>query len=295
MPLFSVVITCYNYGQYLESSMQSVLEQTCSDFEVIVVDDGSIDNTPEVMERYLTNTKIKYIRQANAGQPKAKNRGIIESNGKFIAFLDADDIWMPTKLEKQIALFDDPHTGVVYSRRKWINPDAVEISGNERKLHRGNVLDKIFIDNFICFSSSVIRRAALDEAGFFDENLPMGIDYDLWIRLAAICRFDYVDEPLVKYRTGHANLSKNTMKRYECAQKIMRKALNDPRIRNKFSWYVPRLAWADTWSNMASYHARTGNMHVAFHYYGKAAMQLPVYPQLWKRMIKCLIRRGQFL
>lgn len=291
MPLFSIVVTCYNYGQYLQQSLQSVLDQTCSDYEVIVIDDGSTDNTPDVMEQYAADSRFKYIRQANAGQPKAKNRGITESRGEFIAFLDADDIWLPTKLEKQLALFADPLVGVVYSRRKWINQDGVEISGNERILRRGDILDHIFIDNFICFSSSVIRHSCLEEVGYFDENLPMGIDYDLWIRLAARYRFEYVDEPLVKYRTGHANLSKNTMKRYDCAQKIMNKALGDHQVRNKFSWYVPRLAWADTWSNMACYLATGGNKNEALRYFAKALFQLPVYPQLWKRILRCLLNR----
>jgi glycosyltransferase involved in cell wall biosynthesis len=290
MSLFSVVITCYNYGEYLESSVQSVLEQTCSDFEIIIIDDGSTDNTPEVVKQYEEDDKIRYIRQTNAGQPKAKNLGIVESKGEWIAFLDADDIWMPTKLEKQRALFVDSQVGVVYSRRQWINKDGIEISGDERALCRGNILNQIFIDNFICFSSSVIRRTVLNEAGFFDENLPMGIDYDLWVRLAARCKFDYVNEPLVKYRTGHANLSSNTMKRYDNAQKIMDKALHDPLIRNKFSWYVPRLAWADTWSNMASYIATTGDWYAAGRYFAKAFIKFPIYPKLWKRMVKCLVR-----
>jgi glycosyltransferase involved in cell wall biosynthesis len=292
MPLFSIVVTCYNYGQYLQQSLQSVLDQTCADFEVIVIDDGSTDNTPDVMEQYTADSRFKYIRQANAGQPKAKNRGIAESSGEFIAFLDADDIWLQqTKLEKQLALFADPQVGAVYARRKWINQDGVEISGDERVLRRGSILDHVFIDNFICFSSSVIRRSCLDEVGYFDENLPMGIDYDLWIRLAARYRFDYVDEALVKYRTGHANLSKNTMKRYDCAHKIMHKALHDPLISSRFSWYVPRLAWADTWSNMASYLAAGGNKSEAWRYFSKALLQFPVYPQLWRRVLRCLLNR----
>jgi glycosyltransferase involved in cell wall biosynthesis len=287
----SVVVTCYNYGKYLSVALESLLEQSLKNMEIIIIDDGSSDNTSEVIKPYIEDSRIRYIYQSNAGQPRAKNRGVKESSGEFIAFLDADDIWLPTKLEKQLTLFADPQVGVVYSRRKWINQDGAEISGNERTLRRGDILDHIFIDNFICFSSSVVRRSCLEDVGYFDENLPMGIDYDLWIRLAARYRFDYVDEPLVKYRTGHANLSKNTLKRYECAQKIMNKALDDPDINNKFSWHTPRLAWADTWSNMAFYLAANDHKNEAWRYFGKALLQLPVYPQLWKRMLKCLLKR----
>ncbi len=289
MPTVSVVITCYNYGRYLKASLASVLDQTYRDFDVIVVDDGSTDNTPAIMQGYAADGRVSYIRQENAGQPKAKNRGIRQSNGEFVAFLDADDLWMPDKLEKQMTLFDDPHVGVVYARRKWINQDGEEISGDERRLWRGNVLDRIFVDNFICFSSAVIRRSVLDQVGFFDETLPMGIDYDLWIRVAARSEFVFVDEPLVKYRTGHANLSRNTLKRYDCAQRIMRKSLSDPLLRDRFAWYVPRLAWADTWSNMAVYFAAQGSRREALRYFGKAFVMMPVYPQLVKRALKCLL------
>lgn len=291
MPRVSVVITCYNYGQYLMESINSVLDQTYHDFEVIVINDGSTDNTSELMDKFSSNDTVRYICQQNQGQPKAKNRGIHESSGEFIAFLDADDIWLSTKLERQMRLFDDTDVGVVYSGISLIDSDGKGITGAEYFLRRGNILDYIFIDNFVCFSSSVVRKLLLEEVGAFDESIPMGIDYDLWVRLAARCKFDFVDDRLVKYRTGHANLSKNKMQRYECALKIMNKALNDPLIKSKFSWYVPRLAWADTWSNMATYLIASGNHKDAWRYFGKATLMLPVYPRLWKRMIKCIIGR----
>lgn len=289
--LVSVVITSYNYGKYLASAVDSVLCQSMQDFEIVIIDDGSTDNTRDIAEVYLADSRIRYIYQANAGQPKAKNRGIEESAGTYIAFLDADDVWMPTKLEKQIALFEDAKVGVVYSRRTWIDPEGNKLPGNERTLRRGKILDHIFIDNFICFSSSVVRRSLLEEGGYFDETLPMGIDYDLWIRLAARCNFDYVNEPLVKYRTGHANLSKNVGRRYECAHKIMDKALNNPEIMAGMSWWIPRLALADTWSNMAYYARKKGDFESAKSYYWKALSEIPLYINAWKGLLCCLIKK----
>jgi glycosyltransferase involved in cell wall biosynthesis len=288
---FNVVITSYNYGLYIRESLASVLSQTYDNFEVIIVDDGSQDGTKEIVSTYSSDTRIKYFYQDNAGQPKAKNRGICESRGEFIAFLDADDIWMPSKLEKQLALFADPEVGVVYSRRQWIDPNGVEISGNERMLQRGMILDQIFVDNFVCFSSSVIRRSYLEQVGYFDESLPMGIDYDLWIRLASVCKFDFVDEPLVKYRTGHSNLSKNTMKRYECAQQILRKNLSNPQVRALMTWYVPALAWADTWSNFGYYLATIGKKREGFFYALRAICKFPFYINAYKRFIKLMLVR----
>jgi glycosyltransferase involved in cell wall biosynthesis len=287
----SVVMTTYNYGSFVKESINSVLSQTYKDFELIIIDDGSEDGTKKIVSKYTSDARVKYLYQDNAGQPKAKNRGIRESRGEFIAFLDADDIWMPIKLEKQLALFDESEVGVVYSRRKWINPDGFEISGDERKLRRGKILDYIFVDNFVCFSSSVIRRSYLEQVGFFDESLPMGIDYDLWIRLASVCKFDFIDEALVKYRTGHSNLSKNTMKRYECAQKIMQKNLSSPQIRSSMSWYVPALAWADTWSNYGYYLAINGKKKEGMIYALKAICKLPLYINAYKRFIKIMLNQ----
>ncbi len=285
-PRVSVVITCYNYGPYLPCALDSALGQTWQDIEVIVVDDGSTDNTPDVIKPYFADSRVRYFRQQNAGQPKAKNRGIAESRGEFIAFLDADDIWFSDKIAQQLPLFADPAVGVVYSRRKWIDPQGNEMLGNERILRRGFILDYLFIDNFVCFSSSIIRRFFLEEVGWFDESLPMGIDYDLWIRLAARCKFDFVDEALVKYRTGHANLSKNVWRRYECAQKIMNKSLQNPEIGNKLSPWVPDSAWADTWTNMGNYARLQGDRSKARQYLLKAIKIKPLFLPAWKGLMK---------
>jgi glycosyltransferase involved in cell wall biosynthesis len=286
---FSVIITTYNYGLFVRESINSVLSQTYKNFELIIVDDGSEDGTREIVSEYVLDERVKYFYQDNAGQPKAKNRGISESRGEVIAFLDADDIWESTKLEKQMPLFADLDVGVVYSRRKWINPVGIEVPGNERVLRRGKILDYIFVDNFVCFSSSVIRRSYLEQVGFFDESLPMGIDYDLWIRLACVCKFDFVDEALVRYRTGHANLSKNTMKRYECAQQIMRKNLSNTEIKNAISWYIPALAWSDTWSNFGLFLTKSKEKKNGLLYCLRAIVIFPIYSQSYKRLIKSLI------
>ena len=188
MPTISIVITCYNYSCYLAGCLDSVLSQTFQDFEVIVVNDGSTDNTDEVIFPYIKDPRIIYIKQKNSGQAKAKNTGIQKSKGRLIAFLDADDLWDTTKLEKQMPLFDDKGVGVVYSRVRYIDEQGDDVSFQHKSTYltprAGKITEFLFIDNFIPFSSSVVRRECFERVGVFDESIRMGIDWDLWLRIS---------------------------------------------------------------------------------------------------------------
>lgn len=243
-----MVITAYNYGAYLRKAIDSALGQTYPNIEVIVVDDGSTDDTPRIVEEY--GDRIRSIRIPNSGQARAKNTGAALASGDLIAFLDADDLWVKEKIEKQVSLFDNTNVGVVYSRRFWMAESGQIIEQDTRPMHRGDILEKIFISNFICFSSAVVRRGVWNSYGPMDESLTMGIDYDLWLRCGAHVLFDYCDEPLVYYRTGHANLSRNKDKRFQSALQIMKKFLKSAEGK-RLSANLVRLAYADTYANWA--------------------------------------------
>ena len=222
----SVVITCYNYGHFIAEAIESVLQQTLSDVEILIIDDGSTDNSGEIAQRYLVDSRVHYFRQDNGGQAKAKNAGIRHSTGEFIAFLDADDRWTPDKLQKQVVLFQDSQVGVVFSRAKYIDKDGDEISfkltGRWLQPKRGKVTEELFMDNFVPFSSSIVRKECFDRFGTFDETLKMGIDWDLWLRISTGYHFNFVDEPLLEYRMGHSGqMSKNMEERQRCSDRIM--------------------------------------------------------------------------
>jgi glycosyltransferase involved in cell wall biosynthesis len=226
----SVVITCYNYGKYLVSALESALHQTCKDIEIILVNDGSTDSTDEIARLYGELPNLKYIKQNNAGQANAKNVGIRNCTGEFIAFLDADDLWSPDKLEKQMLLFDDREVGVVYCRAKYFdeNNDLFEYDMTSRYLQpqRGMVTEWLFFDNFVQFSSTVVRKECLERFGLFDETLKMGIDWDLWLRISTAYHFDFIDERLFYYRMGHSGqMSKDLSERHRCSDRIMKKFL----------------------------------------------------------------------
>lgn len=236
-PKVSVIVTCYNYGHYLAGCLDSILAQTFEDFEVIVVDDGSTDDTPHQIQPYLSrDDRIQYIRTTNEGQASAKNTGIRNACGEFVAFLDADDLWHPEKLKKQLVLFEDSSIGVVFSRMEFIDEEGRAIVSPEPSGYLtpqyGGVTDHLLFDNFVPFSSSMVRRECLENYGGFDESLAMGIDWDLWLRFSLHCQFAYVDEPLLRYRVGHAGqMSKKLEVRQKCSDLIFKRFVDDNKER----------------------------------------------------------------
>ena len=168
MPIISIITATKNYAHFLVEAIESVRAQTISNWELIIIDDGSTDETVYVIEPFRSDTRIKYVPSDRLGQSRAKNLGIALSRGEFVAFLDADDAWEPTKLEKQVPLFQHD-VGVVFSRRSMMDeagtplPHRVEVDPP-----RGNVLNDMFVQNFVCFSSVVVRRSLFDQIGRFD-------------------------------------------------------------------------------------------------------------------------------
>jgi glycosyltransferase involved in cell wall biosynthesis len=282
-PIVSVVIATYNYGRYLGRAIDSVLAQTMGDFELLVVDDGSTDDTPSVIDRYRFDPRLNYIRREHIGAPFVKNLGVRCARGEFVAFLDADDVWLPTKLERQLRLFEGrPDVGVVYSRMQFINEEGGMLPTAPRRLYRGDVLGPIFRDNFVCFSSSVVRKAVFERAGYFDTSLQLAIDYDLWLRIATWFAFDYVDETLVLYRTGHRNLSTRAEERLHLAAGVMRRYLQTGEGRERLGRSIVRRSWAETYQHLAEVALARSAHRCAAKYYVTSLLHRPWHLASWK-------------
>jgi glycosyltransferase involved in cell wall biosynthesis len=290
-PLVSVVIATYNMGQYLPQAVDSILQQTWKNLEVIVVDDGSTDNTPEVMLNYSTDSRVNYIRNENQGQPKAKNCGIKKTKGDFIAFCDADDFWEANKLEIQMPLFSNPKVGVVYSEVSFIDEHNRRYSKADHEVrHSGTITNQMLIENFVPFGTSVIRRQCIEQNGMFDEEFRMGIDWDLWLRYSLSWEFIYAPEKTYVYRVWSGQMSNNYRGRYDHAKRILTKFVNlygqqlDPVFVKK--------AWADMYIREASVYARNEKlflMPLKNIMRGIALDPLKFYG--WKALIKLLIGR----
>jgi len=201
--LVSIITPVYNGQDFLDRCIKSVLAQTYENWELLLIDDGSSDNSVQIIENYLEDNRIKLLRnESNSGIPTTRNKGIENSTGEFIALLDQDDEWLPHKLEKQVSRFleIDDSFGLIYSnvevrtdqgilsdQKKEIEPEASIQSNLELMLSR----------NLITSPTAMVKRKALEEVGLFDESIRWGgDDYDLWIRIAHKFKFDYIDEVL---------------------------------------------------------------------------------------------------
>jgi glycosyltransferase involved in cell wall biosynthesis len=230
-PGVSVVIPSYNSAAYLPEAIDSALNQTVAPLEVIVVNDGSTDETPQILERY--RGRLVVITQENRGLSGARNSGIAAASGELIAFLDADDVWLPEKLEKQVAcLAEHPRAGLVHSAAHWWNPETGERSirsnGNPHQV-AGACYKEFFAYNRVTVSTIVVPQECLAQVGNFDEEIrrPTTQDYDLCIRIARHYELAYVDEPLVLYRLHTSNASNQLLPIWEDALYVLRKALQD--------------------------------------------------------------------
>lgn len=225
-PTVSVVLPTYNRADVLRRSIRSVLDQTYEDIELIVVDDGSTDETGAVVST-IDDSRLEYIEhETNRGAPAARNTGIDASRGDFIAFQDSDDVWDPRKLEKQMATFDraGSDVGVVYTG-VWRIHDGknryVPQPGVGPK--EGDLSEALFRFNFISLQTAVVRSRCFAETGNFDERLPRLQDWELWIRIAEQYEFRFVDEPLVTAHVRSDSISASADRLAEARERIVEK------------------------------------------------------------------------
>ncbi len=212
IPTVSVIITTYNRADLLPRAINSVLNQTYKDFELIIVDDGSTDNTKEIVEDFQQkDSRIVYVYQENQGWPSALNKGLSVVRGEFIAFLDSDDEWLPLKLEEQINIFNKSNS----TNLGMVGCDILIIKENTnfKKEFKFSALKENLIENVLkgrlptTLSALLIRREIFNKIGLIDKNLRRMADQDLWIRILQYYNVDFVPSILLKYYIHGGNIS----------------------------------------------------------------------------------------
>lgn len=206
MSFVSVIIPTYNGSRYICETIDSVLLQTYKDYEIIVIDDGSTDQTEDTLKKY--GSKIKYLYQRNQGPSAARNFGIKNSVGKYIGFLDHDDIWLPNKLEIQVKILDENHD------LAFVCADAYCIDSFGKiiklwKMHKRETFKNLYESNFVLNLTALVKKSCFNDIGGYDKKLFVCQDYDLWLRLAKKYKFKHLNYALAKYRKHENNISNN--------------------------------------------------------------------------------------
>jgi glycosyltransferase involved in cell wall biosynthesis len=295
-----VIIPTYNNSRYIKKTIESVLRQTFRDFEIIVVDDGSTDNTAVVLEEY--KGEITYFHQHNRGASSARNKGINEARGKYISFLDSDDYYCEDNLLKKINILEsNPYVGLVYSDWNYVNEQGNFIEkGSYRFLHdekktSGYIFEELLYKrNFITTSAVLVRKIVLDDVGLFDPMIPSQEEYDLWLRICSKYAVHYIDKPLVNQIVHRGSLSTDFSKwalgNALIVDKIDKIVPKDFAVKNGF---IKRLK-SDKFTFLARDHTQNNQFKNAWNAYMSAIKILPIQKRIYWLLVLFFFRLGKY-
>ena len=286
MPKVSVIIPAYNAEDYIRDAVDSALAQTHQNTEIIVVDDSSTDDTQLILQSY--GDRITVHRQANTGVSGARNAGVRLATGEWVAFLDADDVWRPTKLEAQLAITRTP---VSYTNRFNFGSrgDVPEVQSDVTPLLSGDVFVPLMLrGNFITVSSVLMSRDVFNSVGGFVHQPGGCEDWDCWLRAAQRHEFSVCPEPLVGYRFTANSMSRNYRAMAPARQRVVMRALESDRGR-RLSWRLRRQIWAETCRTNGWDAGQAGARLDALRSYAQAAAAWPLKVQPFKEALMVCI------
>jgi glycosyltransferase involved in cell wall biosynthesis len=287
--LFSIIIPAYNSESYVIEAIDSALFQRGVNFEIIVVNDGSTDETLSILKTY--GNRIHIVDQENKGLSGARNSGAHVAKGNVLAFLDADDIWSPDKLLLQSYKINAGY-GMVYTNRFNFGQSAFpeELLSDKLAMKEGDIWYALLHMNMITASSVVIMKDIYVELGGFREDLRSCEDWDLWLRCAETHKIGYCPEPLLKYRIHQGGLSKKYVFMSKMRELVILSSLSSPRGRT-LSATIRRKILAKTWSTSAWSAAEGKDVHQALIYYSKALFHWPFNGTIWYDILRTLLGR----
>lgn len=267
--LVSIITPTYNRAHYLKYAIKAALEQTYINFELIVVDDGSTDGTASLMENFLTDDRIKYVKTDNHGQAAARNTGISYAQGEFISFLDSDDRWFADKLEKSVNVLNgNPQVDILYGDRLTINSNGDVTSSYNMKRYSGNITKYLLRDNCVSFSTTIVRKKCFDEMGSFLSSDRLNEDYELWLRFSTRYQFYYLKDYLSYYRISDGQLSASVTERLEANELLLKTFLESHS--ETLSQQDIKNGWAHFYTRKGDYLASKGSNYTALENYTRA-------------------------
>ena len=303
-PLVSVVIPAYNCGAYLAMAVQSALDQDYPLKEIIVVDDGSTDDTPDVLAQF--GERIVVVNQPNSGVAAARNLGMQTARGELIALLDADDLWLPGKLHKQVAYLNaHPELGAVYCAwREWppdaqgkftvphISCDDIERIGIEES-DSGWLYNKLLLDSIIHTTTLLMRREIMEQAGKFDHALRRGQDYDYWFRMSRLAPIHKLSAVLSLYRIHPESITHKPHRvNYPCM--VLQKALDLWGRRGPEGMETPQAVvdgvLSRRWFDFGYMHLRQGDPKLAYEAFVRSIRFRPTRAKAWINAARSLVK-----
>ncbi|GBO90148.1 glycosyltransferase [Marinobacter salsuginis] len=288
--LVSVIVPVYNRAHLLTETVESILAQTYRNIEIILVNDGSTDNSLEVIKalQQENHDVIRIVDQDNQGQTIARNNGVEQSCGRYVAFLDSDDLWVPDKLEQQIPLFDE-NVGLVYGGVELIDEcgETIGFDACDPDV-QGEIYPQLLVKNRMTGGSVVVLREALDRVGLFDPEFSAAENWDLWLRICKVYQARLVNKPVVKYRRHENNMSKDMMLMLNAKRKIMVKHC-DKNSPDKLIARYSRLAEADLLYKLGVYYFSREKFGEAIRNFLQVIMISPLYEDTPVRLLRCFL------
>jgi glycosyltransferase involved in cell wall biosynthesis len=294
-PLVSVIIATFNRANLVVQAVQSVLGQTYKNIELIVVDDGSTDNTSQVLRKF--RNRLVYLYQERAERSAARNLGYRQSKGEYIAFMDSDDLWLPTKIESQVGVLNrNPHVGVVYTGVRFIDGRGRDYAGKicreGLKRRRQSLYEDLMTDNVVGSPSAVmLRRACLERVGLFDEQMNACEDLDLWRRISEHFNFRKIDAPLLEFRIHPDNTQRNLVTMAKGYEMIVSKVAKDTPWKYK---YYKNEAIIKLSSKIADLYWHGGKPGAFFGFVSNCLFRRTRYltkPSFWKDFLRLFLKK----
>jgi glycosyltransferase involved in cell wall biosynthesis len=302
-PLVSVVIPAYNCSRYIGEALESIFAQDCPDTEIIVVNDGSTDDTGKVLSAF--EPRIRVVEQANAGAAAARNNAIREARGKYIAFLDADDLWLPGKLITQVRYLDNhPEVGLVYCGwLEWfpddkgnfvkpVVPPPADLNETDPEFC-GWLYNRLLFDCYVHTSTAVLRSEIVRAAGWFDLSLRRGQDYDYWFRVSRLAPIHKLRAVLSLYRI-HPKSITNVPHAQNYGHLVLKKALDRWGRVGPDGTVTPKRAmnevFARCWSGYGYTHYTLGDPKLALDAFKRCVRYQPFSPGAWRNLMRSAVK-----
>lgn len=296
MPEVSILLTCYNHLRFLPAAYQSVLDQTFQDYEILAIDDGSTDGTREWLKKREGGKMRCIFNETNLGTYATLNVGIQASTGRYVAIFNDDDLWLPEKLERQIALFEsDPKIGLVHTGGWFIDgdgnrhPDPAPLGFPFPHLPTGDVLASLILRNQVITSSAMLRRDVIDQLGGFDPEFYGCGDWQMWLRVAQRYLVGFVDKPLTLYRIHGTNAGLNDRKMFEDSERIRAWIATWDESRPDL-----KAAFAQNWASLGTERTWLGDKRGGRLAYRESLKRMPARLKTYLRLIATYLPQKMF-